>query len=130
MDAEEFAGFVNRCQALFSTVDRMVQEISWDEKYDAWRRALSPVDAALANEYVDAVVAGRIPAPKYPSDWDLFASDVRVWCQAEVARRRPVGQKKERDWRPDRRQEFRDHLRLRGFGELAAKLDRDDPIPA
>lgn len=127
MDAEEFAGFVNRCQSLFSTVDRMVQELSWDERYDAWRRALAPVDPVLANEYLDGMVSGRIPAPKYPSDWDLFASDVRVWCRAEAERRNPPPPR-ERPHRPDRRREFREHLRLRGFSELAAKLDREDPI--
>lgn len=129
MDSQEFASFVNRCQSVFSTIDRMVQEVSWDERFDAWRRALAPVDAALANEYVDSILSGRIPAPKYPSEWDLFASDVRVWCQAEQRRREPA-QKKERPTKPDLRAEFRRQLREHGFADVAANLDRTDPLPS
>ena len=127
MDNDGFGRWLDRCQQCFQFVDKLVQD-GMTDRFKVWQRALEPISEQLAMAYVDAIVAGRVQRPINPSDWDMFASECRVWCHAQEQRQRPPAHRQPPRVEPDRRATFRDELRRCGMEKLAKKLDRERPL--
>lgn len=130
MDGPEFKRFLKLCTSTFSFVDKLDRDDEKD-RFRMWKRALEPVPYKRAEDYVAAIVAGRVAMPRYPSEWDSFASDCRAWCHVEESRRRPPAPKEKPAPNPNRQAEVRQQFRESGVDwivALADKLDRERPL--